>query len=194
MDSADRPTRREALRVGLVGSGAAVALALARPNRAAAAPGDQAEVETLARLVRLEQTAAVAYRAFAEGVVLPRPVADATAVFARQSQVRADALRRALEALGGVPPPPPRPVDVDGLAAVRTRADFLDFAIGLQNRNVRAYVDALAELESPGSLRLCTAAMAGAGQQLVVLRQAAGATPAESVPEAFETGTAPAPG
>ena len=192
MDSADRPTRRQAVRAALLGTGTVVALAFSRPASAAAAPGDQAEVKTLARLVRLEETAAVAYRAFAEGVVLPRPVADAAAVFARQSQERADALGRALEALGGAPPPP-APREVDGLGAVRTRADFLAFAIALENRNVRAYVDALAELESPGSLRLCTAAMAGAGQQLVVLREGAGATPAEAVPEAFETGTAPAP-
>jgi hypothetical protein len=151
-------------------------------------------VNTLARLTRLEQTAAVAYGALAEGVALRRPVADAAALFGRQAAAHAAALGRALEALGGAVPEPPRPQDIEGLRAVGSEADFLAFAIPLENRNVRAYVDALAELESPGTLKLCCAAMAGAGQHLVVLREAAGATPAEAVPEPFETGTTPVPG
>ena len=191
MTSADRPTRRETLRSALAGG---VVLALVRDSGALASPGDQAEVETLARIARLEQTAAVAYRALPEGVALPRPLADAAGLFGRQAQEHADALARALEALDGKAPPPPQPGDIDGLVAVRTRADFLAFAIGMENRNVRAYVDALSELESPGTLRLCTAAMANAGQHLVVLREGAGATPAEAVPTAFETGRSPAPG
>ena len=193
MGSADRPTRREVARSALLGGGTVVALAFSRLGSAAAAPGDRAEMETLARLSRLEQTTAVAYRAFAEGVLLPRPVADAAAVFGHQAQQHADALARALEALGGTPPPPPSPTRIDGLAAVRGRGDFLAFAIALENRNVRAYVDALAEIESPGTLALCSAAMNCAGQHLVVLREGLGATPAEAVPQAFETGLAPAP-
>jgi hypothetical protein len=144
-------------------------------------------------LTRLEQTAAVAYGALAEGVALRRPVADAAALFRRHAAAHAAALGRALEVLGGAVPEPPRPQDIEGLQAAGAEADFLAFAISLENRNVRAYVDALAELESPGTLRLCGAAMAAAGQHLVVLREALGATPAEAVPTAFETGASPPP-
>ena len=190
-------TRREAVRTGLLRGGAAVSAAalfgLARAGTGRAAPGDQAEVDALARIVRLEQAAAVAYGALVEGVTLRKPIADMAVLFRRQSAERADALASTLESLGGTRPQRPRPAEVDGLADVRSEADFLAFAIRLENRNVRAYLDALQELESPGPLRRCTSSIAGAGQHLVVLRQALGASPAEAVPDAFETGTAPPP-
>lgn len=187
-------TRRETLRAGLLAGGAfASAAALARAEVAGGAPGDEAEMEALARMVRLEQTAAIAYRALTEGVALRRPVADTAALFGRQAEEHADALAEALGSLAGAWPQPPRPTDIEGLGDVRTQADFLAFAIRMENRTVRGYVDALQELESPGPLRLCTSLMASAGQHLVVLRQQLGASPSEAVPDPFETGTVPPP-
>ena len=189
MTSADRPTRREALRSALAGG---VMLALVRDSTALASSGDQAEVETLARIARLEQTAAVAYRALAEGVALPRPMADAAGLFGRQAQEHADALR-ALEDSAGRRPRLRSPATSTG--SQRSEPGPISSP---SRSGWRTATSAPTSTPCPSSRPRHPAALHGGDGQRrpasVVLREAAGATPAEAVPTAFEIGRSPAPG
>jgi rubrerythrin len=188
-------TRRDAVRRGVITGGAIVAAAtipiLMRVGGAfAQTEGDGAILEGA---VGLEQTAVVAYERAHESRLLDKPVADVARLFRDQEQEHADWLTRALEDLGGSAPKPPGPEDVAGLGAVSSQEDLLRFAVELENMAVVAYVDAHRKLQSPGLLKAGAQIMANEGQHLVVLRQALGASPAESVPSAFEAGTDPAP-
>ena len=188
-------TRREAVRRGLVGGGAIVAAStipiLLRVGKAfARAEGDAAILEGA---IGLELTAVVAYETAHRSKLLDEPLAAVARLFRDQEQEHADRLTKALEDLGGKAPPSPSPQDVGGLSAVSSQEDILRFAVELENMAVIAYIDAHRRLQSPALLKTGTQIMANEGQHLVVLRQALGASPAASVPSAFEAGVDPAP-
>jgi rubrerythrin len=185
-------TRRDAVRRGLLAGGAIVAassipLLLNVRNAFGQASGDAAILEAA---VGLEQTAVVAYDTAAGALPQIRSTAR---LFRDQEQEHADGLAAALEDLGGTPPEPPEANEVKGLSAVKSVPQALTFAVELENMAVIAYIDAHRKLKSPALLKTGAQIMANEGQHLVVLRQALGATPAESVPSAFEAGTDPAP-
>jgi rubrerythrin len=189
-------TRRDAVRRGVIAGGGIVAAStipiLLRVGGAfAQTEGDGAILEGA---VGLEQTAAIVYETAYGSGLLEKPVAGIARLFRDQEREHAGELSQALEDLGGTPPVPPKPEDVTGLGAVSSQEDILRFALELENMAVVAYVDAHRKLQSPGLLRTSAQIMANEGQHLVVLRQALGASPAESVPAAFEAGTGPAPG
>jgi hypothetical protein len=194
MRSADR-TRREAVRSGSIAAGAVLATATApvllRVADALADDGDDRAI--IESAIAAEQTAAVAYGAAAGSSLLTKPLVDVAMLFHDQATAHAMALGRELQALGGKVPRPPRAEDVKGLAAVRTEAEFLEFAIGIENSAVRAYLEALQGLQTPALLETAARIMASAGQHLVVLRQALSPEPTDWVPDAFETGTSPQP-
>ena len=194
MRSADR-TRREAVRSGSIAAGAVLATATApvllRVADALADDGDDRAI--IESAIAAEQTAAVAYGAAAGSSLLTKPLVDVAMLFHDQATAHAVAFGRELRALGGKGPTPPREEDVKGLAAVRTEAEFLEFAIGFENSAVRAYLEALQGLQTPALLETVARIMASAGQHLVVLRQALSAGPTDWVPDAFETGTSPPP-
>jgi rubrerythrin len=119
-------------------------------------------------------------------------VADVAKLFRDQEQEHADGLTQALEGLGGAAPRPPAPQEVEELGAVQSQEEFLRFAVELENMAVVAYIDAHRRLQSPDLLKTGAQIIANEGQHLVVLRQALGASPAESVPSAFEAGSDPA--
>ncbi len=188
-------TRRDAVRRGLIGAGA-VAAASAIPTllRVGTAFADtEDDISVLESAIAVEQTAVLAYATGYGSGLLEKPVADAARLLREQEREHADALGRALRKLGGTVPEPPTVADVEGLGAIRNQADFLEFAIGLENMLVVAYDQAHRKLESPELLRTATEIMLNEGQHLVVLRQALGARPADSVPAAFEAGLSPAP-
>lgn len=183
-------TRRDLVRRGVLFGGLTVAAAsvptLLKVGRAFAQTDGDAQI--LAGAIGLEQTAVFVYGAArANGKLGPAAKAVASRL-GDQEQEHADALSRALEDLGGTPPGPPAAADVEGLAAARSQEDILRFAVELENMAVMAYVDAHMKLQSPELLKTGTQIMANEGQHLVLLRQALGATPAQSVPSAFEAG------
>jgi rubrerythrin len=188
-------TRRDAMRRGLLLGGGVIAATsipvLLRVRNAFAQAGGDAGI--LEAAIGLEQTAVVAYDTAAASGLLDPPVADVAVLFRDQEQEHADALTTALEDLGGSAPKPPKPGEVQGLGEVKDQSDVLTFAVELENMAVMAYSDAHANLESPDLLASGAQIMANEGQHLVVLRQALGATPAESVPSAFEAGEDPPP-
>ena len=169
-----RATRRQAL----VAAGASLLL----PATALAdAEHDQAKA-TLAAVLKLEQTALVAYEAIANSGVLK----DVLRQFLDQERQHAAQLSDALQNLGTKPPIPPRRAGIPGLdAAVRSRDAALRFAIGLESRTIAAYQAAIAATVDSNVVRTNAGAMGTDAQQLVILRELAGVDP---IPRAFETG------
>jgi rubrerythrin len=169
-----RATRRQAL----MAAGASLLL----PTTALAdAEHDQAKA-TLSAVLKLEQTALVAYEAIANSGVLK----DVLRQFLDQERQHADQLVSALQNLGAKAPIPPRRSGIPGLdAAVRSRDAALRFAIGLESRTVAAYQAAIEDTVDSNVVHTNAGAMGTDAQQLVILRELAGMDP---VPRAFETG------
>lgn len=168
------PTRRDAL---LAAAAAGLPLLVASPGRALAQDEEANDTLLLERLIRLEQTAVVAYGMLDAGEPLDR--------FREHDEQHAEALVAALEQLGGAAPEPPAAGAIEGLRGVRGRAGALGFAIELETRTLAAYYDAVQKLGDAQVLRTAATIMASEGQHLVLLRRAAGRAPA---PAAFETG------
>jgi rubrerythrin len=179
-------TRREAM-AGAGGflAGTTVVGAL-RPRLASAR--EPADAGILASLLDLERAAVAAYSAALSSGLLRRDLAATLGHFLDQERQHVAALSRALGGLGGRPrdaaPTEVTPVDPPG-----SQAGLLRVAVDLEAAAIAGYVDAMAGLQGPELLALVTRIAASEGQHLVVLRQALGASPAESVPSAFEAGT-----
>jgi hypothetical protein len=169
-------TRREAL-AGAAAAGAALAL----PGLARADDQDRARAAVTA-VLRLEQTALVAYEAIANSGVLAATLRQ----FLEQERQHAAQLQTALDNLGAKAPTPPTRAQIRGLAAAsRSRAAAARFAVALELRTVAAYQGAIRELGDSNVIRTSAGAMGTDAQQLVVFRAIAGVDP---VPRAFETG------
>jgi hypothetical protein len=156
-----RPTRR-----GLLLGAGAVATAAAAP--AAAAP--PSDVETLERLLRSERRLEAAYEA-----ALRRGVLDEDLAVSLRDQEREHA--RGLEttlAARGRRSPAPAAGDSGLPAALRSRSAFVRYALGLEGRAVRSYVEAEASLRDGRLLRPLGAILASEAQHLVALRAALG--------------------
>lgn len=129
--------------------------------------------------------------AYTRGLPLLR--GDARAVgrrFRADEQEYVDALTKALRGLGGEAEAEPTELD---FSQVEGQADLLGLAYDLENASLGVYLDAAPTLFTPAPRTLAASLAAAHAQHLVVLRQALGATRAESVPEAFESGEEPPP-
>jgi hypothetical protein len=172
-----RATRRQAL----IGAGAALVL----PAAARADAEKDRSKASLTAVLRLEQTALVAYEAIANSGLLK----DVLRGFLDQERQHAAQLVSALQGMGAKPPIPPRRASITELdAALHSRAAAARFAIELELRTVAAYQQALRDLTDANVMRVSAGAMGADAQQLVVLRQIAGEDP---LPRALETGRAP---
>jgi rubrerythrin len=169
-----RSTRRQAL----LAAGASLLL----PASALAdVEHDQAKA-TLAAVLKVEQTALVAYEAIANSGVLK----DVLRQFLDQERQHAAQLADALDNLGAKPPIPPRRAGIPGLDnALQSRAAALGFAMELESRAIAAYQAAIDATVDSNVVRTNAGAMGTDAQQLVILRELAGLNP---VPHAFETG------
>jgi rubrerythrin len=181
-------TRREVVRLGLVGGGAAIAAGSVPPllvvrNAFAQATGDAALLE---RAIELEQALMVAYDTAVGRGLLSKPLERSAIRLRDQERQHADALAKMLEERGGTVPEPPRAGQVRGLTGVKSESEMLRFAVELENMVVIAYIDAQRKLKDEKLLTLAAQIMANEGQHLVVLRQALDKDP---LPSAFEAGT-----
>ena len=136
----------------------------ALPAAARAQPAS--DVSLLEELLVLEGRLEAAYAAALRRELLPRPMA---LNLQRQEREHALGLRRALAARGGRPGADPRP-DRALAGALRTRAAFGRYALGLEGRAVNAYVRAVVELSDPGLRQPLGAIMASEAQHEVALR------------------------
>jgi rubrerythrin len=175
----------------VVGGGAVVAaatipIALPAAGAFAAAEDDAAILEAA---VSLEQTTVVAYGAALRSGRIGDDLQPVFRLLLGHEQEHVAALSAALADFGRRPPPAPGASEVEGLGALRSATEFLRFAVELENAAVGAYLDAQTRLQSPALRRTGVQIMANEGQHLTLLRQALGASPAGSVPSAFEAGT-----
>lgn len=135
--------------------------------------------------------------AYGHGLSLPGE-ADTAVLreFRAQAQEHVDALAKAIRGLGGK-------VDSEKIAGerealdytgVESRHDFLTFAYERESSGVAGDLSEVSKLSTPWPRSLLGSIAANQAQHLVLLRQALGAGPLASIPEAFESGTTPAPG
>lgn len=130
--------------------------------------------------------------AYAAGRVLLRGPRRAVGRQLRaQEQEYVNALTKAIRGLGGDVEAESEELD---LTRVKGQRALLELAYELESAALGAYEEAAPRLYTSAPRTLATALAAGHAQHLVVLRQALGASPAASVPEAFDGGEIPAPG
>jgi hypothetical protein len=155
------PTRRRVLL-------AAGATPLALTAAAAAAP--RSDLDILGRLLAGERRLESGYDA-----ALRRGLLDERLALALRNQEREHArgLELSMAARGRRPPPAPEP-DPGLAASLRSRDAFARYALALEGRAVRSYVDALASLGDARLLQPLGAIMASEAQHQVALRMSLG--------------------
>jgi hypothetical protein len=148
----------------------------------------EADAAILSAAIARELSTARAYR---RGVALPGKAASKLfARFRAQALEHVDALTKAVRGLGqSVAEEPVQPEKEE----LKTRAEFLAFAYELESAAVAETLRASAELSSHWPRTLLVTIATNQAQHLVLLRQALGAGPLDSVPQPFESGTAPPP-
>jgi Ferritin-like domain len=110
--------------------------------------------------------------------------------FRAQEQEHVDATTKTLRGLGGEADPPAETIETDDLT---TRADSLEFLYEMESATLNAELSAVGRLNDGSPRPLIASMAANQAQHLVLLRQALGAKPSETVPSAFETGENPSP-
>jgi hypothetical protein len=129
--------------------------------------------------------------AYGEALPLLRGAGLATARrFRAQEQEHVDATTKTIRGLEGEADPPAETVEAGDLKSVE---DAWHFLYDLESATIDAELNAVARLTISWPRPLVAAMAANQAQRLVLIRRALAATPAETVPEAFETGETAAP-
>jgi hypothetical protein len=150
-------------RRGLLLAAGAAPLALA----AVAAAAPQSDLDILERLLTRERRLEAAY----EAALRRGALGEALALALRdQEREHARGIEMSLTARGRRAPGPPEP-DPALAASLRSRDAFARYALGLEGRAVRAYVDALASLRDTHVIQPLGAIMASEAQHQVALRR-----------------------
>lgn len=132
-----------------------------------------------------------AIRAYERTLPLLRGAALTSArEFRAQEQEHVNAIVKALRGLGEKAAPEEEEIESEGL---KTEADALEFLYEVESVSVAGALRAISHLTAPWPRSLLGSIAANQAQHLVLLRRALGADTAESIPEAFEDGTTPAP-
>jgi len=184
--------RRDLIRRGLAFGGAVVAassIPALLSVRTAFAAGE-ADKTILAKAIRLERIAVLAYDQVIAGGLLSREVERVAKLFRGHEREHADALTTALRDLRGTVPAQPTVKDIDsvvkGIDGLSSQDDVLRFAIELETAAVAAYHDAQQKFFDAKLLQAGASIMASEGQHLAILRLTLHKPP---VPNAFETGS-----
>jgi Ferritin-like domain len=150
---------------------------------------DKAADAELMNEVLGRQTAAVgAYEAVLPGLS-GRDLALARK-FRAQEQEHVDAIVKVLRGLGAAAEPQAETIEVSGR---RSPAQRLEFLYELESATIDLELSTISKLTAPWPPALLGAIVANQAQHLALLRRALGAKPLETVPDAFENGTTPAP-
>jgi hypothetical protein len=110
--------------------------------------------------------------------------------FRAQEQEHVDATTKTIRGLEGEADPPPETVEAGEL---KSAEDAWRFLYELESATIDAELNAVARLTIAWPRPLIAAMAANQAQRLVLIRRGLGATPAGTVPEAFETGETAAP-
>ncbi|HEX8957845.1 MAG TPA: ferritin-like domain-containing protein [Burkholderiaceae bacterium] len=169
-------------RRGLFTLGALAAAGLAQSAFAKGAAGN-GDAAILNAALALEFQAIAAYQVGAESKLLDKPVFDLAVQFQSHHKAHASALTVAIEQSGGVAVESKTIADyafpVDQL---KSQADVLRFAAGLEKAAASAYVNSLANLRQKNLIKGAAAILGDETMHWAVLLQALGENP---VPAAF---------
>ena len=111
-------------------------------------------------------------------------------VFRAQEQEHIDAIVKALRGLGGRAEPEAEAIEAKKL---KTEADYLGFLYELESATIDAELSAISKLTASWPRSLLASIVANQAQHLTLLRGMMGAKPIDTIPGAFENGTAAAP-
>ena len=173
-------------RSGLVLSGAAVALlagndALAATSEKSGGKGASGDVKILNTALGAELEAIAAYGVGAQSGLLQKPVLDLAVVFQGHHKEHADVLAKTITKLGGKPVAAKAkynfPTD-----QLKSQADVLKFAAGLEKGAVSAYLGAVPLFHSRDLSKAAASILGDEAMHWAVLRNALGEAP---VPGAF---------
>jgi hypothetical protein len=180
---------RRAIALGAVA--AALAIALAACGGGGGSGGATDREGDLAVLNEILGRQLAAVDACDEALPLLRGAGLATARrFRAQEQEHVDATTKTIRGLEGEVDPPPETVEAGELKGAE---DAWRFLYELESATIDAELNAVERLTIGWPRPLVAAMAANQAQRLVLIRRALGATPAETVPEAFETGETAAP-
>jgi rubrerythrin len=182
---------RRALLLLAIAATASVALAACGSSGSGtttAVPDKAADAEILNSVLARELAAVRAYdrtTALLHGTFLA-----GAREFRAQEQEHVDAIVKALRGLGEKAEPEEEEIESEDL---KTQVDALGFLYEVESASVAYDLRAISHLTAPWPRSLLGSIAANQAQHLVLLRRALGAGAAESIPGAFEDGTAPAP-
>ena len=168
-------------RSGLILSGAAVAL-LAGRDALAAKSGDKAsDAKILNTALAAELEAVAAYQVGAESGLLQKPVLDLAVTFQGHHKAHAEVLAKTIQKLGGkaVAAKSSYSFPVENL---KSQADVLRFAAGLEQGAVSAYLGAVPLFGNRDLSKAAASILGDEAMHWAVLRNALGEAP---VPSAF---------
>ncbi|HEX7006396.1 MAG TPA: ferritin-like domain-containing protein [Alphaproteobacteria bacterium] len=164
-------------------SATAVAL-LAGRDSLAAASGDKAmagDVTILNTALGAEYEAVAAYQVGAESKLLHKPILDLAVTFQSHHKEHAKVLADTVKKLGGTPVEPKSKYDFP-VSKLKTEADVLRFAAGLEKGAVSAYLGAVPLFDNRDLAKAAASILGDEAMHWAVLRQALGEPP---VPSAF---------
>jgi hypothetical protein len=179
---------RRALVLGVVAVGLLTCLAACGDGDGEGSTDREADVGVLNEILARQLAAVDAY-----GTALPLMRGEQLTLargFRGQEEEHVDATTKTLRGLDGEADPPAETIEAEGL---ETPEDALRFLYELESATIDAELNAVARLTIAWPRPLIAAMAANQAQRLVLIRRALGATPAEAVPEAFETGETAAP-
>lgn len=169
-------------RSGLVLSGAAVALLAGNESLAASAASSGAgDVQILNTALGAELEAVAAYQVGAESKLLQAEVLKLALSFQGHHKEHADLLAKTVVKLGGRPVEP-RSKYAFPVEQLKSQADVLRFAAGLEQGAVSAYLGAVPLFGSRDLAKAAASILGDEAMHWAVLRQAVGEVP---VPSAF---------
>jgi hypothetical protein len=192
--ASNRIMRGGSVRRALFAAAAAVALAAGLAScgggggTTTAVPDREADVEILNGILSRQSAAADAYdrtlsHLGGRNLALAR-------VFLAQEQEHVDAIVKALRGLGGRAEPEAEEIEAGKLKA---EADHLRFLYELEGATIDAELSAISKLNASWPRSLLASIVADQAQHLTLLRGMLGARPIDTIPDAFENGTAAAP-
>jgi hypothetical protein len=180
---------RRAFALGAVA--AALALGVAACGGGGGSGGATDREGDLAVLNEILARQLAAVNAYGEALPPLRGAGLATARrFRAQEQEHVDATTKTIRGLEGKADPSAETVEAGEL---KSAEDAYRFLYELESATIDAELNAVARLTIGWPRPLVAAMAANQAQRLVLIRRALGATPAETVPEAFETGETAAP-
>ena len=169
-------------RSGLVLSGAAVALLAGRDALAAKSDDDKAsDAKILNTALAAELEAVAAYQVGAESGLLQKPALDLAVTFQGHHKEHADVLAKTIQKLGGKPVAAKSKYNFP-VEKLKSQADVLRFAAGLEQGAVSAYLGAVPLFGNRDLSKAAASILGDEAMHWAVLRQALGDKP---VPSAF---------